>query len=329
MASGTLQRIDNRPFDDGPGEIRAFLTVRNEALRLPSTLRHCRELGVHRFFVVDNGSTDGTLDLLAGEADVHVFAIADSYAGSHWGVNWMNTMLDAFGDGHWTLTIDADEQFIYPHYEERKLPAFCRYLDDAKAQAVFCLLLDMYADRPVAETVHDPKAALLDTCRYFDVGEYRAVATPHCPYYEIYGGPRARVFQALGAPHHAPTVSKVPLVRWRKGVRFLQSTHLLSAVTTAQVMGALLHFKFLSDFHDRVETEVARGEHFDGAREYRAYRDLMRKDGTVNLMAAKSARYEDSGQLVRLGLMRTTEGWERFAPTAQSEAERPLAAGRG
>jgi hypothetical protein len=110
-------------------------------------------------------------------------------------------------------------------------------------------------------------------------------------------------------------------------MRFLQSTHLLSAVTTAQVMGALLHFKFLSDFHDRVETEVARGEHYDGAREYRAYRDLMRKEGTVNLLAAKSARYEDSGQLVRLGLMRTTEGWERFAPTAQSEAERPLAAG--
>ena len=83
MASGTLQRIDSRPFDEGPGEIRAFLTVRNEALRLPSTLRHCRELGVHRFFVVDNGSTDGTLELLAGEADVHVFTIVDSYAGSH------------------------------------------------------------------------------------------------------------------------------------------------------------------------------------------------------------------------------------------------------
>ena len=59
----------------------------------------------------------------------------------------MNMMLDAFGDKYWTLTIDAGEQFIYPHYEERKLSAFCRYLDDAKAQAVFCLLLDMYSDR--------------------------------------------------------------------------------------------------------------------------------------------------------------------------------------
>jgi hypothetical protein len=93
MASGTLQRLDAHPIHDTPGEIRAFLTVRNEALRLPSTRRHHRALGVDRFFVVDNGSTDGTLDLLANETDVHVFATADSYAGSHWGVHWMNAML--------------------------------------------------------------------------------------------------------------------------------------------------------------------------------------------------------------------------------------------
>jgi glycosyltransferase involved in cell wall biosynthesis len=311
MASGTLQRIDNRPFGDAPDEIRAFLTVRNEALRLPSTLRHCRELGVHRFFVVDNGSTDGTLELLSREKNVHVFTIADSYAGSHWGVDWMNTMLDAFGDGHWTLTIDADEQFIYPHYEELKLPRFCRHLDAVKAEAVFCLLIDMYSNQPVSETVHIPSAALLDTCRYFDAGEYRAVATPHCPYYEVYGGARERIFRALGTEFHAPTISKVPLVRWRKGTRFLHSTHILSKVATANVIGALLHFKFLSDFHDRVEAEVVRGEHYDSAREYRAYRDLMRKKGTVNFMTDKSVRFVDSAQLVRLGLMRTDDAFEQ------------------
>ncbi len=105
-------------------------------------------------------------------------------------------------------------------------------------------------------------------------------------------------------------------------------TALTSPETLRHCRGALLHFKFLSDFHDRVEAEVARGEHYGGAREYRAYRDLMRKEGAVNLMAAKSARYEGSGQLVRLGLMRTTEGWERFVPVAPSMVEPPLPAAR-
>jgi Glycosyl transferase family 2 len=326
MASGTLQRVDTHPLHDAPGEIRAFVVARNEALRLPSTLRHHRALGVNRFFVVDNGSTDGTLDLLANETDVHVFTTDDSYAGSHWGVHWMNAMLDAFGDGHWTLTIDADEQLVYPHYEELPLPLFCRYLDHVRAQALFCLLLDMYADRPVSEAVHDPAAALLDTCRYFDAGDYRVTEITLCPYSEIHGGVRERIFRAVQASHHAPTVSKVPLVRWRKGMRFLYSTHSLSHVTTAKVTGALLHFKFLSDFHDRVETEAARGEHYDGAREYRAYRDLMRKQGAVSFMTDKSMRFEDSAQLVRLGLMRTEEALEQSVRmTLAARTARPAA----
>jgi glycosyltransferase involved in cell wall biosynthesis len=327
MASGTLQRIDSHPIYDAPDEIRAFLTVRNEALRLPSTLRHHRALGVHRFFVVDNGSTDGTLDLLANETDVHVFTTAESYAGSHWGVAWMNAMLDAFGDGHWTLTIDADEQFIYPHYEELGLPLFCRYLDHVKAQAVFCLLLDMYANRPVADAVHDPNAALIDTCRYFDAGEYRVSAIKLCPYFEIHGGVRERIFQAVQAIYHPPTISKVPLVRWRRGMQFHYSTHSLSHVATAKVTGALLHFKFLSDFHARVETEVARGEHYDGAREYRAYRELVRKQDTVNFVTDKSVRFEDSAQLVRLGLMRTDDAFEQSVRMTQAARAQQRAAG--
>jgi len=326
MTSARLDRIDCHPIHDAPGEIRAFMTVRNEALRLPSTLRHHRALGVHRFFVVDNGSTDGTLDLLAGETDVHVFTTAASYAGSHWGVHWMNAMLDAFGDGHWTLTIDADEQFIYPHYEELGLPLLCRYLDYVKAQAVFCLLLDMYADRPIAEAVHDPAGALIDTCRYFDTGDYRISSTKLCPYSEIHGGVRERMFRAVQAAYHPPTVSKVPLVRWRKGMQFHYSTHSLTHVTTSKVSGALLHFKFLSDFHDRVETEVARNEHYAGAREYRAYRDLMRKQGPVNFMTDKSTRYEDSAQLVRLGLMRTEDAYEQSVRMTQAARAQPRAA---
>ena len=133
----------------------------------------------------------------------------------------------------------------------------------------------------------------------------------------------------MQANYHAPTVSKVPLVRWRKGMRFLYSTHSLSHVTTAKVTGALLHFKFLSDFHDRVETEVARGEHYDGAREYRAYRDLMRKQGAVNFLNEKSVRFEDSAQLVRLGLMRTEEALEQSVRMTRAARAQQSAAAAG
>ena len=46
-----INRLNSRPIPNNKEEIRAFLVIRNEALRLPSTLRHHRSLGVHRFFV--------------------------------------------------------------------------------------------------------------------------------------------------------------------------------------------------------------------------------------------------------------------------------------
>ena len=43
-------------------EIRLFAKCRNESARLGAFFDHYRGLGVDRFFIVDNDSTDGSLD---------------------------------------------------------------------------------------------------------------------------------------------------------------------------------------------------------------------------------------------------------------------------
>lgn len=318
-----MKRLDARPIPDGGEEIRAFLVVRNETLRLPSTLRHHRALGVGRFFVLDNGSNDGTLDYLAGEPDVHVFSTSQRYSESNYGVDWTNDLLDAFGTGHWTLTIDADEQLIYPHYEDLDLPSLCRYLDQAGADAMPCLLLDMYADAAVQDTRHDPEAALLETCRYFDSAPYRTHGARDFPHFLIHGGVRHRIMKPIAERCPLITLSKVPLVKWTPGTKYLCSTHFLTAAKAAPIMGTLLHFKFLSDFHDRVQVEVARGEHFEEAGEYRAYLELFRDSGPVKLMCNRSERFKDSAQLTRLRLMETADSYEEFVKSAAADSARP------
>src|SRR5262249_45936956 len=116
-----LTRIDERPIPADPAEIRAFLVVRNEAQRLPAVLQHHRKFGVSRFFVIDNDSTDDTVGFLGTQPDVHLFSTCQSYAASNYGLAWVNALLDQYGSGHWTLTIDADELLIYPHYERDML----------------------------------------------------------------------------------------------------------------------------------------------------------------------------------------------------------------
>ena len=285
MSSGELTRIDGRPISDNREEIRAFLITWNDSLRLESALKHYRRLGVHRFFVADCGSTDGTLDRLSAAPDVHGFSATgdDSLA-------WLNTLLNTYGAGHWTLTVDTSEMFIYPNYEELELPLFCRYLNHVGAQAVPCVSLDMYAASPLADAVHRPGTPLLGTCSYFDVAPYQMVRTDVCPYFEIHGGLRQRL---AGKPASGPpaVLSRVPLVRWQNGMQYLRGTANITPAIVAAMMGALLRFDFLSDHRDRAGSDIA-------------------VDESTNLYADASVKFENSAQLVKLGLMSTAKSYD-------------------
>lgn len=290
MIPGDLKRIDGRPIPDSHDEIRAFMVVWNESLRLEPTLKHYRQLGVNRFFVADGGSTDGTLDLLARTPDAHVFSAAGDD-----GIGWINSLLDTYGSGHWTLTIGAGELFVYPHYEEMELPLFCKYLNHVGSQAVPCVSLDMYAATPIRDARHLPGASLLNTCPYFDAVPYDMVRTEDSPYFKIHGGVRARAFVPTGA--NAPAVlSRVPLVRWRAGMQYLGSTANITPVALANILAAILRFEFLSDFDERSPT------------------GLTLCDGlSTNLYSDSSVQYKNSAQLVELGLMKTERAYEESA----------------
>ncbi|AMN40066.1 glycosyltransferase family 2 protein [Rhodoplanes sp. Z2-YC6860] len=282
MADGELTRIDGRPIPDNRDEVRAFLVTWNDALRLQSVLDHYRQIGVSRFFVADLGSTDGTLEHLTAASDVHVFKATgdDSLA-------WLNTLLDAHGAGHWTVTVDSSELLVYPHYEELELPLFCRYLNHIGAQALACVSLDMYATGPLRDAVHRPGMPLTATCGYFDSAPYQLLRTDVCPHFEIYGGLRGRLMSG----DRSPVLSRVPLVRWQNGMQYLRGTGHITPVVIANMMGALLRFDFLSDFRGRVGGELA-------------------IDESTNLSTEASMKFEGSGQLVRLGLMKSVQSFD-------------------
>jgi Glycosyl transferase family 2 len=93
-------RIDDRPIGDDRNEIRAFMTVRDEMLRLRQNLAHHRSIGVRRFFVIDNGSTDGSGEFLQAQPDCHLFLTRNSYADSRYGLEWQQALLDEYGTNH-------------------------------------------------------------------------------------------------------------------------------------------------------------------------------------------------------------------------------------
>ena len=64
-------------------------------------------------------------------------------------------MVEWHGREHWCLSIDADECLVYPDCETVSLPRLCEYLDRVQADGMFSIMLDMYSDRPIADTHYE------------------------------------------------------------------------------------------------------------------------------------------------------------------------------
>ena len=141
-----FERMDSRPLEIGAGEILACVVVRNEVQRLPYFLQYYRELGVDRFLCVDNASSDGTQALLLDQADVHLWVSDMSFKGANFGSAWFELLLRRYGQGHWCLTLDADELLVFPGCEARSLADYCRQLESAGKAAASGILLDMYSE---------------------------------------------------------------------------------------------------------------------------------------------------------------------------------------
>jgi len=310
----TLRKQDPRPIPDAPGEIRLFTCVQDEALRLPWLLDHHRRLGVQRFFVVDNASTDGTAAFLLSQPDVHSFHVRGSFRDAGFGVSWINTLLDAFGHDHWCVCIDGDELLSYPRCESVPLSRLTAYLDDRGMRVLFALVLDLYAEGPIRAAAYAAGQPFTDASPFFDPSPYETRRGSRFPFFQLYGGPRERVFWA--PPHRnpePPMMSKLPLIRWTRGMRFVHSVHSLAEpVPLADLRGAVLHFKFFHDFPERVAALVARDQHYGGSREYRRYAAVLAEQPDLSLHHPGSVRYEGPRQLEALGLMLSSPAYRAF-----------------
>jgi tetratricopeptide (TPR) repeat protein len=293
-AASSYPRTVQLNYTETAGAVLLFVTLFNARDYLSWFLAHYRKLGVDHFFVTDNGSTDGSLELLCGESDVSVFSNRESFARSAFGVLWVNHLLQRFGIGHWCFHVDCDEAFVFPGYEgNRSLRAMLSYCDKRGFCSVPAIEVDMYPERLDIGADADP---FKSSC-YFDV-DYVAVPSELPPYVMIKGGIRERL---IGL---ALSMQKSPLIRMAADVRYIECNHATTHLPVADVTAALLHYKFVGDMKGRLEQAINRGEHFAGAIAYRRLNsavDVMGWDET--LLSPDSRRYDGPDTLLRHGLI--------------------------
>lgn len=309
-----LALLADRTDRIGAGDLLCFATLRNERSRLPFFLAYYRRLGVNHFLMVDNGSDDGSAAFLSTEPDVSLWSTEASYRKARFGVDWLNGLQARYGYGHWTLVVDPDEFLVFPFCDTRPLRALTDWLDGRGVRSFSAMLLDLYPAGPLGSATYRAGQDPIAAAPFFDPGNYTMSLNPEFRNLWIQGGPRARSFFA-DAPGQAPSLNKIPLVKWQRGFSYVHSTHMLlprglnlvyDDAGGEKACGVLLHTKFAGPFAEKVEEELGRKEHFAGGREYRAYSNGLAMKRS--LMTAQSRRFESWRQLEDLGLL-STGGW--------------------
>jgi len=260
-----------------------FCTFRNEVERLPYFLDYYRKLGVDHFLMVDNGSIDGSVELLTGCDDISVW-----------------------------YTDYTDELLVYPECDSSDLKVFTNKLDTHGYRSLGATMIDMYPNGRVGDQTYRPSQNPIEVLPWFDPSGYRAQIQPKLQSLWIQGGPRDRLF-FKDQPERAPTLNKIPLVKWQKGTVYVTSTHQMLPRKLNHVFpqhgssaptGALLHTKFLPNIVDKSADPKHRAEHFANSDLYENYYDAL--VDSPNFWTPDAALYESWRDLEAAGLM---QGW--------------------
>jgi glycosyltransferase involved in cell wall biosynthesis len=315
-ASRKIVKIDSNPVPTNSRELRLFMVVRNESLRLPFILNYYFSQDVDRMFFVDNGSSDDTASIVSSKENTHLFSTEDRFAHKQYWIDWL---LNRYGQGHWCLVVDADEVLTYPYHETLTLRELCAFLDKESATAMDFVLLDMYPNLPIGAISYEKGTDPLLIAPWFDkypyVSEIAGPMEPICLekhnlVYKgperVYGGMRRRVFGL------EPCLSKFALVKFDKTMFLSTGAHFVQNARVAGVSGAILHFKYLNDFAERAKKEATRGEYWQNASEYKEYLRVLNSYPDLNFYSDVSEKFISDRQLVALNIMKSSATLDTF-----------------
>jgi hypothetical protein len=287
-------------------------TLRNEAFRLPYFLQYYRDLGVEHFIIVDNESDDTVHDLVREMDDVSIWIARGSYKKSRYGVVWMNHLLSKYCDGKWIMNADPDEFLVYRDQENCNLPRLAERLERGGVRGLATVTVDMYSDRPIEENIYKPGQNPLEVCPYFDAYGYRETVETMLSVKHVRGGPRARIF--FGSAETSSMLQKTVFVKWKWYYAFTRGSacevwppNLADARYADQsgMPGALLHFKFVAQFVEKVVEEQQRKQHTD---EYNTYSSRLESRAPNSFMFEGSRRFEGWRSFVEAGILTEPAG---------------------
>jgi hypothetical protein len=272
------------------------------------------KLGARHIVLVDNGSTDRTLEAACRSADrVSVLSCTLDY--KHYQIPIKMWLTSRFGGQGWCMVADIDEYFDYPESARLDLAAFLEYLNVHEYSGVVCQSVDLFSEGPPAEwpergdelrshSVWYDHSMLKQPqhLRSFTMNRVSNPAIKPCT-----GGIKQIAF---GVDR---LLTKHVLIRRSRGAR-LNGPHHSRGAYIADVSAALLHYPFDRGFRARCQEAVLEGKYWENSREFRSMLSVLESAGPRWTLSRPTARALQSvDQLVEEGFLVATEQFRQYA----------------
>lgn len=298
-----------------PEDAVVLCVVRNGESWITDFISHHLDIGFRHLVFLDNGSTDETVELARRDDSVTMLRTDLPFRGHN--TLFRRYLVERFGRGRWSLTVDIDEFWDYPFSSEVTLGRFFSHLREQGNNAVVAHMLDLFAPelpeaaRPLDFYRHYDLSAItrdgLDCDRGFRACGFDAIVPGSTSLGLYRGGIRAQVFGLSTV-----WLSKMPLLYFDEELDPLVHQHFSRRGRIAKTSTVLCHYKFIHTFRTQVAEALRRKQHFRNSWDYLHYRDALRREPNPDFMRPTTRSLRSVDQLVDEGFLAVSDAYRRL-----------------
>lgn len=269
-------------------DLIAICIAKNDLIKIKKFITYHRNLGIDKFVILDNDSTDGSVEWLSNQDDVIVMQTKMPYTTNR-REGWINRIIAHYGDERWYFVADSDELLDYNNSENMTIKDVINFYKKNNIIRGRALMLDMYATAP-----YYSKGKLenfYEECKFFDKDTY--YSSPRKYIDLVCGGPRERIF------NEAPWLTKYPLFYFRKQDVECKSHFLFpfKENLNSECNIVLKHYKFQPGEYEKYKKIAESGNYFKGSRQYKNYVKVWENMKELNFLCDSTFEYKNSNSL--------------------------------
>lgn len=283
---------DNLVLDKNPLNPILLVVVKDDCDRMKVLFEHYRNLGINQFVVLDNNSTDGTLEFLSTQENTRVYQILEEFQ-TQKKEAWIEKLLVKLRYNRWYIVADSDELIDYQNSEKHSLIDVIKWADNNNCKRLGGYLVDMYSKNALFEQNLSPDKMTEEFC-CFDTDSYLLNKNNKGVFsYSVLGGPRKRVFGT------DCSLSKECVFYFDKHTLFRNCHFLLPSKRWEEIprVFAIKHYKFLSKDKKVYKERVEKRNFFAGSKEYVSYCDKTEQNPDMTFIYENTAKYDNSKSL--------------------------------